>query len=661
MPNDKSYNYIIKPPAPPAPVGEVAPVQPQRITVIDKTKIKGSDRIKVIQKLFENHAPGDITITEWDDAGHKATVLLADGNTAEVTTLNVGGQAPKVVLAFKEQAPQSRGAAFTSSCGKLFSKYKEDKIGTLEFLAKLLILPIWGLYHMVTSFQRKEAQLENLLGSFSSHNPENFLEVLATGVKFIEKTSSSPNQEQVLRPMGEGIDLGRRLLKAVKNPALRSTFLDGPQGLNPKIRSLQDGESVLIPAGYYTKGDYHPVLLYVVNRGGQLVVQKYSLATPDPSHTGRIPAFEEFELKADNVATFTRSLLTLLEEPKGAATPEERLKAAGLDTQKHSAAVKVNADPMGGILAALGKQIGAIGKAVTPSDDPWKLIFAYATSKDPALLPEKTVFMTHVLENMVSETLKYAERLPLDKKEAYYKVLDVRIKKLEKQLLKHNPELADKIIGPLKAQIHRVAAESQAKMLKEGETSTIVALSEPGKSAPVHLSIPTKIAQSRTEQDRAAQLEKTGSVGVVANRADLQKLESLFAPQAAKPTQAQAAEALAALGAVQTKIDQLIVAKDYIKARSAATLALAALPSIDNPDVFAHFTADQMDEMSQRIEQITGQLFEAKLRLSDDHPSSEELVHLLNGKALMVFPGDALWARFPHLPNVLTYARVAAV
>ena len=43
-----------------------------------------------------------------------------------------------------------------------------------------------------------------------------------------------------------------------------------------------------------------------------------------------------------------------------------------------------------------------------------------------------------------------------------------------------------------------------------------------------------------------------------------------------------------------------------------------------------------MEEMSERIEQITGQLFEAKLRLSDDHPSPEELVHILNGKALMV-------------------------
>ncbi|HEY5259289.1 MAG TPA: hypothetical protein VIJ46_01485, partial [Rhabdochlamydiaceae bacterium] len=626
MPNDKSYNYIIKPPAPPAPVGEVAPVQPQRITVVDKTKIKGSDRIKVIQKLFKDHAPGNITITEWDEAGHKATILLADGQSIQVTTVAVEGQAPQVVLAFKEQqTPQSRGAAFTASCGKLFSKYKEDKIGTLEFLAKLLILPIWGLYHMVTSFQKKEAQLENLLGSFSAHSPENFLEVLSTGVKFIQKASSSPDQERVLTPMRDGIVLGKKMLSAAKNPALRSAFMDGPLGLNTKIGNLQDGESVLIPAGYYTKGDYHPVLLYVVKRGEQLVVQKYSLATPDPSHTGRIPAFEEFELKTDNVATFTRSLITLLEEPKGSSTPAERLKAVDLDTQKYSAAVKVNADPIGGVLTALGKKIGAEGKAVTPSEDPWKLIFAYATSKDPALLPEKTVFMTQVLENMVSETLKYAERLPLDKKEAYYKVLDVRIKKLEKHLLKVNPELADKIIGPLKAQIHRVVAESQAKMLLEGEISTIVALSEPGKSAPIHLSIPTKIAQGRTEQDRAAQLEKAGSVGIVANRADLQKLERVFAPQAAAPTQAQAAEALAALGALHTKIDQLIEAKDYIKARSAATLALTALPSIDNPDVFAHFTADQMDEMSQRIEQITGQLFEAKLRLSDDHPSPEEL------------------------------------
>lgn len=634
MSNDKLYNYIIKPPPPVAPVGEVVPVA-QRITVIDKTKIKGSDRIKVIQKLFRDHALGDITITQWNDDNHEATILLG-GQSFEVTTVDVEGQGPQVILAFKEQGPQSRGAAFTESCGKLFSNYKEDKIGTLEFLAKLLILPIWALYHMVTSFQGKEAQLENLLGNFSAHSPENFLKILESGVEFIKQTSPSANQDAVLLPMGAGIALGKNLLSAVKNPRLRNTFLEGAGGLNTKIGNLQDGQSVLIPTGYYTKGQYHPVLLYVVKRGGQLVVQKYSLATPDSSHTGRIPAFEEFELETDNIAAFTQSLITLLEEPKGTASSVERLKAAGLDTQRYTPDIKVNADPIGGVLTALGKRLAPVGKAVTPSEDPWKLIFSYATTVDPALLPEKTVFMTHVLENMVSETLKYAERLPLDKKEAYYKVLDVRIKKLEKHLLKHNPELADKIIGPLKAQIHRVVAESQAKMLRQGETSTIMALLEPGKSAPVHLSIPTKIAQTRTEQDQAALLEKSGSVGIVANRADLQKLESVFAPQAATPTQAQAGEALAALGALYAKIDQLIEAKDYIKARSAATLALATLPSIDNPAIFSNFTADQMDEMSQRIEQITGQLFESKLRLSDDHPSPEELVHLLNGRALMV-------------------------
>lgn len=637
MSNEKLYNYIIKPPPPQDQAG-AAPARLQRITVIDKSKIKNSDRIKVIQKIFKGgvgQAPHTITITSWDKTNHRGTIILDDGEPVSIDVKTMGDAAKKtqVALAFKKQAPQSGGAAFIHACGKLFSKYRENEFNTLQFLARLLILPLWGLYQMLTTMKKKEARLQTLLGSVGAPTPENFLETLSLGIAYIEKVSPSGDQEKVLQPLREGVDLGKELLTVVENPALRGKFTREFEG---RIKNLQPNHSLLIPAGYYVKDEYHPVLLSVRREGDQFIVQKYAVWTPDASHTGRISAFEEFNVSKSNISKLTDCVLTLLEKPKAAGISEERLKAAGLDTEKYRATLKAHADPVRAVLATLGTARAEKGRAVTPSDDPWKLIFAYVTSADPELLLDKTVFMTQILGNTVSEMLKLAERLPVAQREAYYQALDVRIKHLEAHLLKLDPELADALIAPLKAEVHQSAAQSRAKMLVQGETRTIRALTDPGKSAPLHLSIPSKIAQNLSARDLAAQQEKAGGVGIVANRADLHTLERLFKPEAAVLTRAQAVEALGALQALHTKIDQLIEAQDYVKARAAATLALSTLPHIDNRGAFHHFTMAQMDEMSQRIEQLTGQLFEAKLRLSDDHPTPEELVHILNGKALLV-------------------------
>lgn len=620
MSTDKSFDYIIK------PSGAESPV---KIHVVDKTKVKGKKRREIIQKIFqakqkELKGQETITITGLNEKdvsfkigkGKKETIEIKEGPVEKI----------EVHLAVKEAPTQSRIAAFKASYQKLFFEYWA---GNFVFgIWQVLVLPIWAIYDSVRTLE--EETQKHFFEEISPSGPEGFIEALETTHNLLQ---DEIEDSKVLPWFKHGIDLGKQFAFVSKNPAVRKNFFSQLAG---EIQKASTDNPVILPAGYYSQRGYNPALFSFYKDNDKIVVQKFSLACEDPAHTGKLVPLQEYRLSQDQFSTFFEQLSALQAPPQPIALSEkEQKKRAALpgaiEGQKIETAF---IDPLEAILGTPTYQ----GEPVKPSDDPWKLIFIYLKSSDE-FKEDKLTFMTRIVDHATSTVLKYFDRLTIDQQDLYLKVLDKRLGALEEKLRKKDPKLADSILPPIKAKIHRFAKQKDVERLKRRELAKSQALTQPLPSSPLRLNWKKGIEKPKAGMEKIS--EEKEIPGIASDAKSIKQLPDIF--QQGRPvseikplSQENADEVIKLYTSLHKKTEDLLNAKDYQQARVAATVILSSLPSIDTPNLWKNLSLEQMDKLSRLIEQTTGQLYEAKLRLGDSHLWPDELVHVFNGKAILV-------------------------
>ena len=636
MAEDRSFDYIIssKPPSSGEPTeikGEG--VKPVRIKVIDKTNSKGQERRKVIGRIFEENKPStdkQITITSWDEK--EVTYQIQGESESHSIPLEGKGTAPKVEVHLAPTVSETESTsehiaarlfAFGASYEKLFSE---------NILANLLgplwlcvILPVWAIYD---SWNKLEEEARTpLLESIAPSGPEGFLEVLNDTIKVLQNELEGKDTTP-LHQLQEGIKNGENLLKGVDDLKARENFLSN---IREKIDKSSKEKPVLLPAGYYTDRGYQTALLsiYYNKETNEYMVQKFSLACEDPQHSGKIVPMLEYTLTPKNLDAFLPLLIALQEKPKlMAVSPEERkqLEALGEKSQRARSTEAIS-DPLSSLLGT-----GKISKetpTMKPSDDPLKLLFAYLKTTDQ--VTDKAQFMSHVLESAASHFLKYCDRLTPDRKEHSLRILDKRLQKLENNLSK-DPTLAKMIVGPFREKIDSEVKVSKLAKLEQREAARKAALTEPMPNVPIQLSIKTTKAVAASTSDIEMQQEKDVP-GIYSHSKAMQRLDAIFTKA---PSKEEAEEVISNLRELHNAVDGLMKVKDFQKARTAATLMLSCLPSMDIPKLWENFTPEQMNEISGLLEKTTGNLFEAKFRLGDGVLWPDELIHVWNSKAVML-------------------------
>ncbi len=662
MPQDKSFDYVIKVPAAPSEQGPMEGAAPklQRIKVIDKTALKGQKRRKVIEQIFQANkdqvpAPDKITITRWDSQSNQARYRIGSGQT-KIIKIDSSKEGPKVEvhLAIKKEEGETTGelvgagfSAFLSSYDKLFRAHLAGNLGT--FLWWLIILPVWAIYE-ATNVVKEEAR-KPLLKEISPSGPEGFFEALETTTNILQDELEGQNPAVITR-LQDGIANGKRLLEAVDNPSVRDDLLK--QTLHNIEGSSKDAP-VLLPVGYYSENGYHTALLSIYKTEDGYVIQKFSLACEDPAHPGKLVPMLEYVLAdekdssaSDKFSSVFLKLIALQKAPQLiAATPEQKKQLGALKTVSEKAGpIDAVADPLSSILGTANQPESA--RRMKPSDDPWKLMFTWINASDPNLIEDKTQFMTLVTERSASHIFKYMDRLTPDQREIALNLLDKRIEKLEGALRKTDPDLAKAIVAPLKSQVHEAATTSLQETLNRRDLAKRQALLEPLPVVPMWLMFRSPVAASQGTE-LAATEEKKGVSGISSQSEELERLDTIFGlsstTEVAKaPSQEQAVQVIKDLTALHQKVEDLLEAQDYRKARIAAALTLSCLPNLDTPELWKEFTFEQMDELSLLVEKTSGQLLEAKLRLGDGFLWPEEFIHVWNAKAVLVSLARARYA-----------------
>lgn len=630
----------------------------------------GKDKQAAIQKIVNQLIADGVDFaknplirikTAKNSAGVKIRV---NREKKEFDTLSPSASVPVKIIHLAERLLPKRQRTLSEIEQSLYAKWPTS-LPIASFFLALVVIP---LARLISFFKPGQIFDTKSLKWVEDPHAKGALKAAMREVIEVLEQDVDPRSSEVVECFKRGLDFSEEWEKGNKPAAIGGFYASLRDGYQMATASAAQSSRAtalgLIPGGYWSEGEYHPVQwIFTRSPEGSLCVHELGYGRDDGSMVrnfdfGAIDSWEDQKIQG-----MIDNLMKLSDAPV-AAPPAERAELMGAayvakvkDTEGHipdkaALAVGVEGAFMGLksfeeykeslFVEGGGKPLASEkGPKTAPilGEDPIKLLHETIRTQFPeAALQDKALFSLHFLHIRLTKILAALPGMEEKERVFWLHKLQADFASLQNQLAKsdlsiditNNLEVFRKNIDHLQKELAHIEAQELLAQSKRLENLNQVA---PGEFA---LQVKTDFQKI----DAAVSVQNGGRLTAI-DRQNIQTLRLAFVSS----NPAAVVTVVEKLSQLTTRVDELVASHNYeaaIELYRAIQLHLPApepTKSVAEIDFWKlltnHANADQVKAIAENLGKLSQYFWEAKVKTVNLPLKPDEWVYMLNSEAAM--------------------------